>query len=171
MKIQIDNIKIIKNKYINKYLFVLLLIILFILIFYLFITEYLKNKSEYFNNLNTPTYLFFYGNINSDAQKELRKLYKDEYKESVMSIKVFEKDIQNEKEKINDFLQKYFLPPKFEYEVRYYPKGLNDNKNFESYYGKISDLKDNIIQKENKYNDLVSEEEDLSAEKQMKSLM
>ncbi len=156
----------IQNKKLNKYILIIISIILFLLIFYFFINEYLKNKSEYFDNSLSPTYLFIYGNIEGNEKNKLKDLYKNEYKDNIGNIKINEMDIKNEEQ-----LKKYNLPPKFEYEVRYYPKGINDLKNYESYYGKISDLKDIIIQKENSYNDMVSEEENKEADKALKSLM
>ncbi len=161
-----------KGGLLNKYILFILCVILFLLIFYFYIHEYIINKREYFENLNLPVYVFYYGNINGKDQEQLKKLYKDEYKDSINTIKVIEKDLnkieENQKE---DFLKTNNLPPKFEYEIRYYPKGLNMINNFESYYGKISELKDIITKKENSYNDLVSEEENKEADKSMKYLM
>ncbi len=163
MKIKLE------NKKLNKYILIIIFGLVFILIFYFFINNYLKNKSEFFDNMTSPSYLFMYGNIDDKNQKELRNLFKNDFKDYVGNIKIFEIDLKNNTN-INEF-KKYNLPPKFEYEIRYYPKGLNDLKNFESYYGKISDLKDIIIQKENDYNDSISEEENKEADKALKSLL
>lgn len=157
-----------KKNYLNKYILVFICILFFLFIFYFFINEYLKNRNEYFENMTSPTYIFFYGNLDGKDQDKLRKLFKDEYKESTMTIKVMEKDLKNMKD-MNEY-KKYDLSPKFEYEVRYYPKGLNEEKNYEKYYGKIDDLKDIILEKENSFNDLLSEEDNKDADKEFKSL-
>ena len=89
-----------KNKFnFNNYknIFIIILIILIIIIIYFNYKKIEKYENENEDNTLVPNYLFIYGK-NKESTKdleELKKLYKDEYKESTMNIKVLEKDIKN----------------------------------------------------------------------------
>lgn len=167
------NMRMISKNNIIFYCCVVLFILLILFTFYpkKGICKYiLKEKYENISGSTPPTYIFIYGK-NSE---ELKKLFKDEYKENTMNIKVLEKDI---KQLDKDYLTKNKINKNIDYEVRYYPQnGYCENMNcknndYELYYGKISDLKDIIIQKENEYEDSISEEDDSGADSEFKTMM
>ncbi len=148
---------------------VIILLIIFLIIFIYYIR---KNQIEHFENkVDYPNYLFIYGKNKNKNNDELMKLYKDEYKDSTMNIKVLEKDINKQSAKEND-LKNNKINPTIEYEVRYYPNGYNNKNllNYDLYLGKISDLKDIILKKENEFEDKKSENENSGADNDFKSL-
>ncbi len=130
-----------------------------------------KKDDNFENKVDYPNYLFIYGKNKNKNNDELMKLFKDEYKESTMNIKVLEKDINKQSAKEND-LKNNKINPTIEYEVRYYPNGYNDKNllNYDLYLGKISDLKDIILKKENEFEDKKSENENSGADNEFKSL-
>lgn len=94
-----------------------------------------------------PVILFMYGRKSKD-ESNLRKQFKDDYKEYVGYLDVQEWNGKSSKEmKFN---------PKVDYEIRFYPNGLSEKENYTLYTGKLGNaLNDYIKDLETKQEDKV----------------
>ncbi len=128
---------------------------IFLFILFYFINQYLvKWNREGFevSGEKKPILLWMYGKKGKD-QDLLRKKFKEDYKEYVGYIDILEYDML--KKDIIE-LDKMKMNPQIEYEIRFYPNGLEDPFNYNIYKGSLNeDLSDYIKQLEIKQEDIV----------------
>ncbi len=98
-----------------------------------------------------PVLLFMYGSKEEKDQKDLRKIFKDDYKEYQGYIDVQEWDVK----KANDSIDMKWNE-KVDYEIRYYPNGLMNKTDYTVYNGKFgTDLNEYVKNLETKQEDIV----------------
>jgi hypothetical protein len=100
-----------------------------------------------------PVLLFIYGLKNSKEKDQLKKIFKEDYKEYVGYIDVQEYDV---KKKSTKELNEMKINPKMDYEIRLYQNGLGDKNTFSIYSGNLGGpLSDYVKQLETKQEDIV----------------
>jgi hypothetical protein len=128
------------------------IVILFILCILDFILA--KWNYEYFevSGKVKPVLLWMYGKKGKD-QENLRKKFKEDYKEYIGYVDIQEYDmIKKKKEELDEMK----MNPQIEYEIRFYPNGMEDKMNYMIYRGDLDEgLKEYVKQKETEQEDIV----------------
>ncbi len=135
-----------------KQIFIFLLICL---IFYLldqYLVKWIWEGFEVSGEVKSVL-LFIYGLKNSKEKDQLKKIFKEDYKEYVGYIDVQEYDV---KKKSTKELNEMKINPKMDYEIRFYQNGLGDKNTFSIYSGNLGEpLSDYVKQLETKQEDIV----------------
>ena len=135
-----------------KKIFILIFICLILYLLDQYLVKWIWEGFEVSGEVK-PVLLFIYGSKNSKEKDQLKKIFKEDYKEYEGYIDVQEYDV---KKKSTKELNEMKINPKMDYEIRLYQNGLVDKNTFSIYSGKLGEaLSDYVKKLETKQEDIV----------------